>query len=335
MSTLLASGAHTVLQDALHDALRCCLSCEAKSSVDDINVLYETEMALLQRDVPIKPSVLASAQRILAQINRPITVPVPGKSKKVSIEYFEPLAIIGKGAFGKVRLVKVKNEVKNDSLTTSSSNCGLYAMKSMYKKAMITKNQIGHIRAERDILSLSENPWLVTLYYSFQDHSNLYMVMEYLPGGDLMGFLIKYETFDEKCAKFYMAELVLAISTVHALGYIHRDIKPDNILLDWNGHLKLIDLGLCKKVGIASSTESIEEINIHLTSALDNSQSESVSPRELMNQNSPVRAHKHRERILAYSTVGTPDYIAPEVLLQQGISLTHLHSFTHTHSLLM
>ena len=332
MSSLLASGTHAVLTDAL----RCCLSCEAKSAADDINVLYETETALLQRDILIKPSVLASAQRILAQINQPTTVPVPGNSKKVSIEYFEPVAIIGKGAFGKVRLVKVKNEVKIDSLTTSSSNCGLYAMKSMHKKAMITKNQIGHIKAERDILSLSDNPWLVTLYYSFQDHSNLYMVMEYLPGGDLMGFLIKYETFDEKCAKFYMAELVLAISTVHALGYIHRDIKPDNILLDWNGHLKLIDLGLCKKVGIASSTESIEEINIHLTSALDNSQSESVSPKELMNQNSPVRAHKHRERILAYSTVGTPDYIAPEVLLQQGISsLTHLHSFAHTHTFLM
>ena len=332
MSSLLASGTHAVLTDAL----RCCLSCEAKSAADDIYVLYETETALLQRDILIKPSVLASAQRILAQINQPTTVPVPGNSKKVSIEYFEPVAIIGKGAFGKVRLVKVKNEVKIDSLTTSSSNCGLYAMKSMHKKAMITKNQIGHIKAERDILSLSDNPWLVTLYYSFQDHSNLYMVMEYLPGGDLMGFLIKYETFDEKCAKFYMAELVLAISTVHALGYIHRDIKPDNILLDWNGHLKLIDLGLCKKVGIASSTESIEEINIHLTSALDNSRSESVSPKELMNQNSPVRAHKHRERILAYSTVGTPDYIAPEVLLQQGISsLTHLHSFAHTHTFLM
>ena len=104
MSSLLASGTHAVLTDAL----RCCLSCEAKSAADDINVLYETETALLQRDILIKPSVLASAQRILAQINQPTTVPVPGNSKKVSIEYFEPVAIIGKGALGKVRFVKVK-----------------------------------------------------------------------------------------------------------------------------------------------------------------------------------------------------------------------------------
>jgi len=312
MSSFLPSGTRVVLQDAL----QCCLACESNPSVDDNLVLYETENALLRRDVPIKPSVLAAAQRIQAQINRSIIEPVAENGKKITVDNFEPLAIIGKGAFGKVRLVRPKNEINSPS--NISNNCGLYAMKSMYKKAMITKNQIGHIRAERDILSLSENPWLVTLYYSFQDHANLYMVMEYLPGGDLMGFLIKYETFDEKSAKFYMAELVLAISTVHALGYIHRDIKPDNILLDWSGHLKLIDLGLCKKVGI-TATENIDEINIHLTSALDNSQTDSVSPRELMYQKSPMRAHKHRERILAYSTVGTPDYIAPEVLLQQGI----------------
>lgn len=328
MSSTLHPGSHLTLQDAL----KCCLSCESKVSTDDISVLYQTENALLRREIKIKPSVLASAQTILAQISQHTTAPMTENKKKINVDYFEPLAIIGKGAFGKVRLVKMKNE--HNSLISNNSNGGLYAMKSMYKKAMITKNQMGHIRAERDILSLSENPWLVTLYYSFQDHSNLYMVMEYLPGGDLMGFLIKYETFDEKSAKFYMAELVLAISTVHALGYIHRDIKPDNILLDWTGHLKLIDLGLCKKIGIPSSTETLDEINIHLTSALDNSQSDSVSPRELMSQNSPVRTYRHRDRILAYSTVGTPDYIAPEVLLQQGTcptySLPHLLAYSLT-----
>jgi serine/threonine protein kinase len=103
------------------------------------------------------------------------------------------------------------------------------AMKSMLKENMILKNQVHHIRAERDILTESENPWIVTLYSSFQDASNLYMVMEFLPGGDLMGMLQKKEIFPEEKTKQYVAEIALAIASVHALGYIHRDLKPDNM----------------------------------------------------------------------------------------------------------
>lgn len=133
----------------------------------------------------------------------------------------------------------------------------------MVKENMILKNQVSHIRAERNILTESENPWIVTLFYSFQDAKNLYMVMEYLPGGDLMGLLIKKDTFTERETLQYVAEIATAIASVHALGYIHRDLKPDNMLvtiyiviltisshiiplfrlLDWNGHLKLTDLG--------------------------------------------------------------------------------------------
>lgn len=102
-------------------------------------------------------------------------------------------------------------------------------MKSMLKENMIVKNQVGHIRAERDILTESENPWIVTLYYSFQDATNLHMVMEYLPGGDLMGLLIKMDTFTELETMIYMAEIAMALNSVHALGYIHRDLKPDNM----------------------------------------------------------------------------------------------------------
>lgn len=117
------------------------------------------------------------------------------------------------------------------------------AMKSMLKDSMIAKNQVAHIRAERDILTEAENQWIVTLFYSFQDGKNLYMVMEYLPGGDLMGLLIKKDTFSEPETMQYMAEIASAVASVHALGYVHRDLKPDNILLDWGGHIKLIDLG--------------------------------------------------------------------------------------------
>jgi serine/threonine protein kinase len=110
---------------------------------------------------------------------------------------------------------------------------------------------------------------LTTSQFS-QDAKNLYMVMEYLPGGDLMGLLIKKDTFTEQETMQYMAEIALAISSVHSLGYIHRDLKPDNILLDWGGHIKLIDLGLCKKVEferqpgvlVADSKEELA-LNIH------------------------------------------------------------------------
>ena len=103
------------------------------------------------------------------------------------------------------------------------------AMKSMLKENMILKNQVHHIRAERDILTESENSWIVKLFYSFQDEKNLYMIMEFLPGGDLMGLLIKKDTFTEEETMIYIAETSMAIASVHALGYIHRDLKPDNM----------------------------------------------------------------------------------------------------------
>ena len=89
---------------------------------------------------------------------------------------------------------------------------------------------------------------MVDLFFSFQDEHNLYLVMEFIPGGDLMTLLIKENVLTEEATRFYAAEAVLAIEAVHNLGYIHRDLKPDNLLLDERGHLKLSDLGLCKKI---------------------------------------------------------------------------------------
>lgn len=211
--------------------------------------------------------------------------------KKLTTDDFEPIALIGRGAFGEVRLVRMKERYSKE----------IYAMKSMTKEVMILKNQVRHVRAERDILTESENPWIVTLYYSFQDTRNLYMVMEYLPGGDLMGLLMKYDTFSEAATKQYIAELVMAVASVHELGYIHRDLKPDNILLDWEGHLKLTDLGLCKKLEM-----TVDDVPITIHTASSAPVTENITK--------PT----HRDRSLVYSTVGTPDYIAPEVLLQKG-----------------
>ncbi|MEQ2212261.1 hypothetical protein XENOCAPTIV_028366, partial [Xenoophorus captivus] len=105
--------------------------------------------------------------------------------------------------------------------------------------------QVAHVKAERDILAEADNEWVVRLYYSFQDRDSLYFVMDYIPGGDMMSLLIRMGVFPEHLARFYVAELTLAIESVHKMGFIHRDIKPDNILIDLDGHIKLTDFGLC------------------------------------------------------------------------------------------
>mmetsp|Transcript_21607 Transcript_21607/g.36355 ORF Transcript_21607/g.36355 Transcript_21607/m.36355 type:complete len:587 (-) Transcript_21607:242-2002(-) len=230
--------------------------------------------------------------------------------KRLSTEDFEPLALIGKGAFGEVRLVRMRERFSKE----------IYAMKSMLKETMLLKNQVGHVRAERDILTESEDRWIVTLHYSFQDNRNLYMVMEFLPGGDLMGLLMKEDVFSEAATRHYVAELVLAVASVHKLGYIHRDLKPDNVLLDWNGHLKLTDLGLCKKVEETGVTGvDLVSINKHCNGqGGGQTDAPGASTAGLSKADGSKSKPHHRDRNLVYSTVGTPDYIAPEVLMQKG-----------------
>lgn len=124
---------------------------------------------------------------------------------------FTTIKVIGKGAFGEVKLVQRKSDSK------------VYALKSLIKTEMFKKDQLAHVRAERDILADSkDNPWLVKLHASFQDDAFLYMLMEFLPGGDLMTMLIKYEIFSEDITRFYMAEIAMAIEAVHKLGFLHR-----------------------------------------------------------------------------------------------------------------
>lgn len=125
-------------------------------------------------------------------------------------ENYNTVKIIGKGAFGEVKLVQKKGDGK------------VYAMKSLIKTEMFKKDQLAHVRSERDILAESDSPWVVKLYTTFQDSYFLYMLMEFLPGGDLMTMLIKYEIFSEDITRFYIAEIVLAIEAVHKLGFIHR-----------------------------------------------------------------------------------------------------------------
>lgn len=219
--------------------------------------------------------------------------------KRISIFEYEPMDIIGRGAFGEVRICKHKETEE------------IVAIKKMKKKEMIMKNQITHVRAEKELLSNAKNPWIVELKCSFQDHNNLYLVMEYLPGGDLMNLLIKKDILSEEESRFYMGEMVLAIESVHRLNYIHRDLKPDNVLLDADGHIKLTDFGLSKHAEIRSSTSSsTEKYEIKRSSNYN-------ALKMMLNKKLGYK----RDRQLAFSTVGTPDYIAPEVFGPKGYAL--------------
>jgi serine/threonine kinase 38 len=229
------------------------------------------------------------------------------KRKKISIFDFEPLKIIGKGAFGEVRVCKY---IPNGSIV---------AIKKMKKEEMHKKNQVLHVRAERDVLSEAKNEWIVDLKFSFQDQNYLYLGMEFLPGGDLMSLLMARDILPEQEAKFYAAEIVLAIESVHKLDCIHRDLKPDNVLIDADGHIKLSDFGLSKKL-------DLKLIDNHLQNELRNfgSNSNTNNIRGFKNlsyaqQFSQFKSIKNKKRrAFAFSTVGTPDYIAPEVIRQKG-----------------
>ncbi|KAI8053003.1 serine/threonine-protein kinase orb6 [Syncephalis plumigaleata] len=229
---------------------------------------------------------------------------------RLGLDDFTTVKVIGKGAFGEVRLVQKSDTGK------------IYAMKTLRKAEMFKKDQLAHVKAERDVLAESNSPWVVQLFYSFQDPNYLYLIMEFLPGGDLMTMLIKYDTFTDDVTRFYMAECVLAIEAIHRLGFIHRDIKPDNILIDQEGHIKLSDFGL--STGFHKTHDSayyqrlLDGIN-HGNREHGHSQQPSVNEITLtLSAKDRIATWKKNRRNLAYSTVGTPDYIAPEIFMQQG-----------------
>ncbi|KAM4796420.1 serine/threonine-protein kinase LATS2 [Rhinophrynus dorsalis] len=232
------------------------------------------------------------------------------KRAKMDKSLFVKIKTLGIGAFGEVCLAS-KVDTK-----------ALYAMKTLRKKDVLNRNQVAHVKAERDILAEADNEWVVKLYYSFQDKDNLYFVMDYIPGGDMMSLLIRMEVFPEHLARFYIAELTLAIESVHKMGFIHRDIKPDNILIDLDGHIKLTDFGLCTGFRWTHDSKYYQKGN-HV-------RQDSMEPSEHWDDVSTncrcgdrlktleQRAKRQHHRCLAHSLVGTPNYIAPEVLLRKG-----------------
>lgn len=174
---------------------------------------------------------------------------------RVNATDFEIKGVIGRGHFGEVHLVKEKQ------------TGDLYAMKTIKK---CIKNVA--FEEERNIMATARSQWLTSLKYAFQDEICLYFVMDYQPGGDLFGLLLREGgTIPESAAIFYLGEILLALNDLHEMGFVHRDLKPDNVLLDRCGHIKLADFGSAAK----------------------------------LNENGFV----------SYGfPVGTPDYVAPEVL---------------------
>ncbi|CAN4101998.1 unnamed protein product [Withania somnifera] len=193
----------------------------------------------------------------------------------------------------------------------------VYAMKKLKKSEMLRRGQVEHVKAERNLLAEVDSDCIVKLYYSFQDDDYLYLVMEYLPGGDMMTLLMRKDILTEDEARFYVAETVLAIESIHKHNYIHRDIKPDNLLLDRYGHLKLSDFGLCKPLDCSTLEEKDFSVG---DSANGGPKIDSPTAPKRTQQEQLEHWQKNR-RMLAYSTVGTPDYIAPEVLLKKGYGM--------------
>lgn len=216
------------------------------------------------------------------------------------LEDFRPLKVLGQGAYGKVLLVKDVHTSK------------LYAMKQLRKAEILIaaapddartaapepasmEKRIERTFAERTILSQLEHPNIVKLFYSFHDSHRLYLVLQYIPGGELFYHLKEQGTLDEQTVSFYAAEISCALKFLHDRGIVYRDLKPENCLLNDKGHLVLTDFGLSKKsVGEAGSPDA--------------------TATETSHDGEPVTA--------LYSIIGTPEYCAPEIL--QGVPYTQI-----------
>ena len=234
------------------------------------NILHEK---LNQSGLPEKKRL-----EIISEIREKEKKIIQKKIEKMSASNYESLAIIERGAFGEVHVCR---EIKTGEIV---------AIKKIRKDILQQKKQIKHTMDEQDFLSKVNSPWIVKLKASFQEGDFLYLVMEYLPGGDLMGLFVAKDVLTEDEAKFYICEMILAIDSIHELNCIHRDIKPDNVLIGKDGHIKLTDFGLAKI-------------------------SDKVFKEDIIDYKVEEKKKRHNRN---YSCVGTAYYVAPEVIMKKG-----------------
>lgn len=230
------------------------------------------------------------------------------RERELSPKDFNLLRCIGRGAFGEIFIC---NKIGDESNR-------MYALKRLRKSEMLKRRQVINVRSEKDVLAEASqrNPWVVTLHASFQDEDYLYMVMEYMPGGDMITWLCDKGIFDFKTTQFYIAELCAAVASVHEMWFVHRDIKPDNILFGLDGHIKLSDFGLSKRFG--RGKDELLELQ---GEANDNKKNVKRLSFSQVGQSEEDIKHL-RERVIFQSVVGSPSYIAPEIVKRQNYGVS-------------